>query len=85
MEFVPEDVRSTAMGIHQTDGIGMFAGPWIGGILADYTDIRVMLASPACLGPISLSVSIRTSLQNKRSVKNMIYDTSVQHYAVALT
>jgi MFS family permease len=53
VEFVPEDVRSTTMGIHQAVyGIGMFAGPWIGGLLADFTGIRIMLGITAfaCLG-----------------------------------
>ena len=37
--------RSTAMGIHQAVyAIGMFAGPWIGGILADAVGIRGMFA-----------------------------------------
>ena len=35
--------RSTAMGIHQAVyALGMFAGPWIGGILADALGIRAM-------------------------------------------
>jgi MFS family permease len=37
--------RSTAMGIHQAVyAIGMFSGPWIGGILADAVGIRAMFA-----------------------------------------
>ncbi len=37
--------RSTAMGIHQAVyAIGMFTGPWIGGILADAVGIRGMFA-----------------------------------------
>ena len=35
--------RSTAMGIHQAVyALGMFAGPWIGGIIADALGIRAM-------------------------------------------
>jgi MFS family permease len=50
--------RSTAMGIHQSVyAIGMFTGPWIGGILADAVGIRMMflivgafsLAAPSVL------------------------------------
>ncbi len=37
--------RSTAMGIHQAVyAVGMFTGPWIGGILADAVGIRGMIA-----------------------------------------
>jgi MFS family permease len=47
--------RSTAMGIHQAVyAIGMFTGPWIGGIIADAVGIRVMFAIIAAfsvLGP----------------------------------
>jgi MFS family permease len=36
---------STAMGIHQSVyAIGMFSGPWIGGIVADALGIRAMFA-----------------------------------------
>ncbi len=50
--------RSTAMGIHQSVyAIGMFTGPWIGGIVADWVGMRMMfvivgvfcLAAPAAL------------------------------------
>jgi predicted MFS family arabinose efflux permease len=37
--------RSTAMGIHQSVyAIGMFSGPWIGGIIADALGIQAMFA-----------------------------------------
>jgi len=37
--------RSTAMGIHQAVyAVGMFTGPWIGGIIADAAGIRGMFA-----------------------------------------
>lgn len=37
--------RSTAMGIHQAVyAVGMFTGPWIGGVLADAVGIRGMFA-----------------------------------------
>jgi len=40
--------RTTAMGLHQAVyAIGMFTGPWIGGILADAVGIRWMFAAIA--------------------------------------
>ena len=37
--------RSTAMGINQAVyAVGMFTGPWIGGVLADAIGIRAMIA-----------------------------------------
>ena len=40
---VEENERSTAMGLHQAVySIGMFSGPWIGGILADRFGIQPM-------------------------------------------
>jgi len=52
--------RSTAMGIHQAVyAIGMFTGPWIGGILADAYGMRAMFAIVAafCLVAPSLLIS----------------------------
>jgi predicted MFS family arabinose efflux permease len=38
---IPEEQRSTAMGFHQAVyAIGMFAGPWLSGILGDVVGIR---------------------------------------------
>jgi MFS family permease len=40
--------RSTAMGLHQAVyAVGMFAGPWIGGVVADALGIRPMFALTA--------------------------------------
>jgi MFS family permease len=40
--------RSTAMGIHQAVyAVGMFAGPWIGGVLADAVGMRPMFGITA--------------------------------------
>jgi len=45
IENVDEDQRSTAMGLHQSVyAIGMFAGPWLSGILADKIGIQPMFA-----------------------------------------
>ncbi len=41
--------RSTAMGIHQSVyAIGMFTGPWIGGVISDALGIRAMFGIVAC-------------------------------------
>ncbi|MHB1295750.1 MAG: MFS transporter [Anaerolineae bacterium] len=52
IQRVDDGSRATAMGLHQAVyAIGMFAGPWVSGILADAIGIRPMLAvtSVACL------------------------------------
>ncbi len=59
--------RTTAMGIHQAVySIGMFAGPWIGGIIAEHVGIRPMFAMTAgfCFVAASLLVMLypRTSI-----------------------
>jgi MFS family permease len=42
---VEENQRNTAMGLHQAVyGIGMFAGPWLSGILADAIGVQPMFA-----------------------------------------
>jgi len=51
--------RSTAMGIHQAVyAVGMFTGPWIGGILADAIGIRGMFAIVAAFSLIAPSALI---------------------------
>ena len=48
IEQVPDEERTTAMGLHQAVyAIGMFAGPWLGGMLADELGLRPMLAVTA--------------------------------------
>jgi MFS family permease len=48
IEGVQQNRRSSAMGIHQSVyAIGMFAGPWLGGILADSYGIRFMFVAVA--------------------------------------
>jgi MFS family permease len=45
---VSEGQRSTAMGLHQAVyGIGMFAGPWLSGLLATLLGIQPMFAATA--------------------------------------
>jgi MFS family permease len=55
--------RTTAMGIHQAVyAIGMFAGPWIGGILSDALGIRSMFAIIAgfCLAASGVLAAMNT-------------------------
>jgi MFS family permease len=48
IEYVAERERTTAMGLHQAVyAIGMFAGPWLSGVLADATGLRPMFAVTA--------------------------------------
>ncbi|HUZ17771.1 MAG TPA: MFS transporter [Spirochaetia bacterium] len=50
IERVDQSHRTTAMGIHQAVySIGMFVGPWIGGIVADAIGIRWMFGATAAL------------------------------------
>jgi MFS family permease len=45
IERVEGNQRASAMGLHQAVyGIGMFAGPWIGGRVADLLGIQPMFA-----------------------------------------
>jgi predicted MFS family arabinose efflux permease len=45
IEHVDQPQRSSAMGLHQAVyGIGMFAGPWLSGILADRMGLPAMFA-----------------------------------------
>lgn len=51
--------RSTAMGIHQSVyAVGMFTGPWIGGVLADAVGLRAMFAIIAAFSLAAPSVLI---------------------------
>ncbi|MHB1296717.1 MAG: MFS transporter [Anaerolineae bacterium] len=48
IEQVRDEQRTTAMGLHQSVyAIGMFAGPWLSGILADAMGIRPMFGVTA--------------------------------------
>jgi len=52
IRYVADEERTTAMGLHQAVyAIGMFAGPWFSGILADTLGLRPMLGltSLGCL------------------------------------
>jgi MFS family permease len=48
IRFVSDENRTTAMGLHQAVyAIGMFAGPWLSGILADSIGLRSMFGVTA--------------------------------------
>ncbi len=52
IQYVDEGERTTAMGLHQSVyAIGMFAGPWLSGLLADAIGIQPMfgVTALACL------------------------------------
>ncbi len=52
--------RSTAMGIHQAVyAVGMFAGPWLGGMLADAIGIRWMFGVVAAFCVVAANALIR--------------------------
>jgi MFS family permease len=57
--------RTTAMGLHQSVyAIGMFAGPWLGGLLADALGLRPMfgVTAAACLVAATLLVRLLPDL-----------------------
>ena len=48
IERVEQSTRTSAMGIHQSVyAIGMFVGPWLGGLIAEAAGIRVMFGITA--------------------------------------
>jgi len=48
IEHVADDERTTAMGLHQAIyALGMFAGPWLSGMVADALGIRLTFAVTA--------------------------------------
>ena len=50
IQQVDDAQRTTAMGLHQAVyAVGMFAGPWLSGILADFLGIQPMLAVTAVI------------------------------------
>ncbi len=54
IQHVKASRRSTAMGIHQAlYAIGMFTGPWVGGILADAFGLRPMFVIVAAFSSIA--------------------------------
>jgi predicted MFS family arabinose efflux permease len=61
--------RSTAMGIHQAVyAVGMFAGPWIGGVLADAFGLRAMFAIVAAFSLAAPSALIALNRPVPRAV-----------------
>jgi MFS family permease len=50
IRYVDESARATAMGLHQAVyALGMFAGPWLSGILADQFGMPVMFGATAVI------------------------------------
>ncbi len=48
IRYVSDENRTTAMGLHQSVyAIGMFAGPWLSGVLADAAGLRPMFGITA--------------------------------------
>lgn len=65
IQHVDEAERATAMGLHQAVyAIGMFAGPWLSGILADSIQIQPMFAVTAA-GTFVLSMILARMLQGQ--------------------
>ena len=65
IETIEDHKRSTAMGIHQSVyAIGMFVGPWLSGIIANYSSIpRMFMITAGCCLLISI-VGVRSLKQN---------------------
>jgi MFS family permease len=58
IRHVDDTQRTTAMGLHQAVyAVGMFAGPWLSGILADAVGLRPMLGITAA-GCLALSLAL---------------------------
>jgi MFS family permease len=65
IEKVEDAQRTTAMGLHQAVyAIGMFAGPWLSGILADAIEIQPMFWVTAAAGLI-MSAGLISFLRRK--------------------
>jgi MFS family permease len=63
---VADAERNTAMGLHQSVyAIGMFAGPWLSGVLADVIGIRQMFGVTA-LACLATGLVMIRMLPNKR-------------------
>jgi DHA1 family multidrug resistance protein-like MFS transporter len=74
IENVPADERSTALGLHQSIyAIGLFAGPWLSGILADSFGIQPMFATTALacliLGVIGVRWLFNEKIDNRAKIE----------------
>jgi MFS family permease len=68
---VADHERATAMGLHQAVyAIGMFAGPWLSGQLADLLHIRSMFSVTA-LGALAAAVFLVRLLPTEQTKENM--------------
>ena len=71
IEQVDLSERSTAMGIHQSVyAIGMFAGPWLSGILADFSGIGTMfiVTGIVCLLISLFGIKILSRIQTNNKI-----------------
>jgi MFS family permease len=67
IQRVADGERTTAMGLHQAVyAVGMFAGPWLSGLLADYVGIRSMFGCTALLCLVLGLVGTRWLGEGKR-------------------
>lgn len=67
IRFVSDEERATAIGLHQSVyAIGMFAGPWFSGILAQWIGLRSMFGVTA-LACFSLGMFIASRLRDKQT------------------
>jgi DHA1 family multidrug resistance protein-like MFS transporter len=65
---VDEQERATAMGLHQAVyAIGMFAGPWLSGLLAEAIGIRAMFGVTAFFALILGFLGTRVLAEKPRS------------------
>jgi len=66
IRYVADRERTTAMGLHQSVyAIGMFAGPWFSGILADALGLQPMLGVTA-IGCLALSLPLLRLVPRRR-------------------
>jgi DHA1 family multidrug resistance protein-like MFS transporter len=68
IQYVAGSDRDTAMGLHQNlYAVGMFTGPWLGGLLANSLGIRAMIGLTAIFFlPVSLIISRRLALASHK-------------------
>jgi MFS family permease len=78
VQGVERSQRSTAMGIHQAlYAVGMFSGPWLGGVLADVLGLRSMFA---IMGGVTFvfSYALILILARQRSIESRRGEASLR-------
>jgi MFS family permease len=67
IRYVVDEERTTAMGLHQSVyALGMFAGPWLGGIMAEAMGIRPMFGVTAVVCLIIGAIGTRLLVERAR-------------------